>query len=71
MEFLTPAEKEMAEIVLHPATYSSKGNSHYRDAAIERFPYIIVYRIYKRKKEIFISAVNHVKKSPRKKYCSF
>ncbi len=70
MEFLTAVEKKIAEIVLDPEIYSSKGNPRYREAAIKRFPYVVVYRIYKRKKEIFISAVHHVKKSPRKKYRS-
>lgn len=67
-EFLNAVEKKLAEIVALPQTFGSKGNPNYREALVDRFPYIIVYRIYSRKREIFISAVHHAKKSPRKKY---
>ena len=67
-EFLAAVEKKIAEIVSHPETFGSKGNPYYREALLDRFPYVIVYRIYKQKKEIFISAVHHTKKSSRKKY---
>ena len=67
-EFLVAVEKKIAEIVSHPKTFGSKGNPYYREALLDRFPYVIVYRIYKQKKEIFISAVHHTKKSSRKKY---
>lgn len=67
-EFLDAIEITINEIVDHPESFGSKGNPNYREALLKRFPYVIVYRIYKRKKEIFISAVHHTKKSPRKKY---
>ncbi len=67
-EFLTAVQKKIAEIVNHPETFGSKNNSNYREDLLDRFPYIIVYRIYKWKKEIFIGAIYPTKKSPRKKY---
>ena len=67
-EFLNAVEKKIADIVALPQAFGSKGNRSYREALAERFPYIIVYKIYSRKREIFISAVHHAKKSPRKKY---
>ena len=67
-EFLAAIETKIAEIVKHPETFGSKGNSKYREALLNRFPYVIVYQIYKRKREIFISAIHHTKKSPRQKY---
>ena len=67
-EFLNAIEKTIAKIVAHPEIFGSKGNPNYREALLKRFPYVIVYRIYKRKKEIFISAVHHTKKFPGEKY---
>ncbi len=67
-KFLTAIEKKIAEIIKYPETFGSKGNPNYREALLSRFPYVVVYRIYKRKKEIFICAIHHTKKSPRKKY---
>lgn len=67
-EFLNAVEKKIAEIVALPLTFGSKGNLHYREALLDRFPYVIVYRIYKRKKEIFISGLHHTKKSTRIKF---
>ena len=67
-EFLDAIEMAIAEIIVHPERFGSKGNPNYREALLKKFPYVIVYRIYKRKKEIFISAIHHTKKSPGKKY---
>jgi hypothetical protein len=65
---LQAVENTISEIIAHPEAYGSKGNASFREALIKRFPYVIVYRIYKRKKEIFISTVHHTKKFPGKKY---
>ncbi len=66
-EFLAAKEKKITEIIHHPETFGSKGNPKYREALLNRFPYVIVYRIYKQK-EIFINSVHHTKKSLRNKY---
>lgn len=67
-EFLNSIEAKISEIVEHPGTFGSKGNPRYREALIRKFPYVIVYKIYEKKKEIFISSIHHTKKSPKKKY---
>ena len=36
--------------------------------ATEIFPYVIVYKINKRKKLIYISAIYHTKRNPKYKY---
>ena len=41
-EFLNAVEKKIEEIVALPQTFSSKGNRNYREALVDRFPYIIV-----------------------------
>jgi hypothetical protein len=40
----------------------------YREVATEIFPYVIVYKINKRKKMIYISAIYHTKRNPKYKY---
>ena len=40
----------------------------YREVSTEGFPYVIVYKINKRKKLIFISAIYHTKRNPKYKY---
>lgn len=50
-EFLDAIENAIAEIVANPESYGSKENPNYREALLKRFPYVIVYRIYKRKKK--------------------
>ncbi len=67
-EFLLDIEKKIDGILNQPEAFGSKGHLNYRKALLERFPYVIIYRIYKRKKEIFISTLHHTKKSSGKKY---
>ena len=44
------------------------GKAPYREVSIEIFPYVIVYKINKRKKLIFVSAIYHTKRNPKYKY---
>ena len=66
--FLRAVRKKIEEIVLFPEAYSSKGNKNFREVQVDTFPYLIIYKFNKRKKEIYISSVHHSKKHPRKKY---
>ena len=67
-KFLDSIGRKIHQIVSHPETFGSKGNPKYREAMLDRFPYVIVFKIYKRKGEIFISSIHHTKKSTAKKY---
>lgn len=67
-EFLNEIENKIQEIIKHPQAFGSKGNLAFREALINRFPFVIVYKIYEQKKEVFISAIHMTKKSPKKKY---
>jgi hypothetical protein len=53
---------------LHPKAYSSKGNIKFREAKIDFFPYLIVFKIKSRQKQLLIAAIHHTKKNPKKKY---
>jgi plasmid stabilization system protein ParE len=67
-QFLKAVRQKIEDIVSHPEVYSSKSNKRFREARVDVFPYLIVYKISKRKKEIYISSIHHAKKHPRKKY---
>jgi plasmid stabilization system protein ParE len=66
--FMRAIRGKIESLSEHPETYSSKSRADYREAAAEIFPYIIVYKIYKSKKEIFISAIYHTSRHPKRKY---
>ena len=67
-KFLNAVESKLAEIVVNPEHFGSKGNEKYREALIDRFPFVIVYILYLKRKEIFICAVHNAKKSINRKY---
>ena len=64
--FLQAARLKTEEIALHPDAYSSKDKLQFREARTEIFPYIIVYKIDKRKKR-FTSVLFIMQKSIRTK----
>ena len=66
--FLKAVRKRLEDIALHPEVYGSKSNRKFREATLDVFPYTVVYKINKLKKEIYISSIHHAKKHPAKKY---
>ncbi len=67
-EFLEAVEIKIAEIIANPTYFGSKGNASYREALTNRFPFIIVYILYPKRKEILICAVYNAKRSTKGKY---
>jgi len=59
---------KIEQILLRPQVYGSRGNKKFREAKVEFFPYVIVYKINERKKEIYISSIHHNSKHPKKKF---
>lgn len=55
-------------ILQNPETYGSKSRKIYREAMVDYFPYLIVYRIEKRNSKVYITSIHHTKRHPRKKY---
>jgi hypothetical protein len=66
--FFLAARNKIGDISGQPETFGIKDRKGYREAKVEAFPYLIVYKFYKRNKIIFISSVHHVKKHPKNKY---
>jgi hypothetical protein len=66
--FLKAVHNKIDEIAIKPLTYGKKGKKEFREAKVEFFPYLIVYKVYSRKKQIFINAIYNTNKNPRGKY---
>lgn len=66
--FIESVRVKLQAIADRPEAYGARNNRNFREALIDDFPYLIVYRVNKRKKQILISSVHYTGKSPRKKY---
>lgn len=64
-EFLTELDSYYARLQSHPE-YFGKIKKNFRQAALKRFPYVIVYEIIKT--EVVVFAVFHTKRNPRLKF---
>ena len=53
----------------NPERYPER-RKNYREALVKIFPYLVIYRIHKRKQTIAIVSVFHTYRSPSKKYKS-
>ncbi len=60
-------ERILNQLLTNPEIYSiCKGS--YREAVANVFPYSVVYKVYKQKGLIYISAVYHTRRNPKYKY---
>jgi plasmid stabilization system protein ParE len=66
--FAKAVRQKVEEIALHPEVYGSRSSKKFREAPVDFFPYLIVYKMNKRTKELYISSIHHTKKHPNKKY---
>jgi plasmid stabilization system protein ParE len=67
VRFEKAVENRLNQIITKPQMYPKK-RGVFREVKIETFPYVIVYKIYARKRMVFISAVYHASRNPRRKY---
>jgi mRNA-degrading endonuclease RelE of RelBE toxin-antitoxin system len=66
--FLTAVRKKLDQIAENPKAYGERSKKGYREANVDVFPFQIIYKIYPKTKILFINAIHHHKKDPRKKY---
>ena len=66
--FLSSVREKLEQIAERPFTFGERSKKGYREAKIDKFPYLVIYKIYKRKKIIFINTIHHTSKHPQKKY---
>jgi plasmid stabilization system protein ParE len=64
--FLREVERKVQQIEKTPERYPERKKG-FRETPIKVFPYLIVYRIQKRKKIVAISPIFHTRRNPKKK----
>ncbi|MCW3126353.1 MAG: Plasmid stabilization system protein [Bacteroidetes bacterium] len=60
-------EDTIIRIQSNPVQFPQK-RKPYREAKVDRFPYLIIYRTEKKNKLILILSVFHTSRNPRRKY---
>lgn len=67
-EFGKTIATKIGIILSNPFVFSSKAKKHYREAILQKFPFIIVYKINEATKSVYILSIHHAKKHPRNKF---
>jgi hypothetical protein len=65
--FETAVERKLNRISKYPLLYPNK-NKNLREATIDDFPFLIIYKVYPQNNVIFIYAIFHTSRRPGKKY---
>jgi plasmid stabilization system protein ParE len=65
--FVREVEKRLEQIEKTPDRYAERKKG-FRETKVKVFPYLIIYRIHKRKKIVAISSIFHTSRNPKKKY---
>ena len=66
-QFFDAVNRKLQQILIGPELYSVKNNSC-REAIVNGFPYVIVYKVNKRTQSINVIAIHHTSRKPKKKY---
>jgi mRNA-degrading endonuclease RelE of RelBE toxin-antitoxin system len=67
-KFLSAVRAKIEQIAQSPDTYGEKHKKGYRECRVDIFPYLVVYKVYKRKKIVFVSSIHHERKHSSSKY---
>lgn len=67
-DFFDSVRNKLEQIAEHPLLFGERSRKGYREAKVKTFPYLIIYKVYVRKKVIFINSIHHTSKHPVKKY---
>jgi mRNA-degrading endonuclease RelE of RelBE toxin-antitoxin system len=67
IDFIGEVEKVLTRIETNPLLYAVK-KKQFREAPIKTFPYVIVYKINSKQKQIIIVSVFHTSRNPSLKY---
>lgn len=65
--FTEAIENQLNQIIAKPLLHAKK-RGIYREVKADTFPYLIVYKVYDKRKIIFVSSIYHTSRNPRKKY---
>lgn len=67
LQFLEVIERKLKIIEQFPERYPIR-NSNFRETPVRTFPYLIIYKLYKQKKQIVVFRVFHTRRNPRTKF---
>jgi plasmid stabilization system protein ParE len=59
--------RKLRLIEQYPERYPVR-KANFREAPVRIFPYLIIYKLYQRKKEIVVYSIFHSKRNPKTKY---
>lgn len=66
-QFIRQLKNRISFIAQHPDRYPSRYKS-YKETSVPAFPFLIIYRINKKKKSVRVVSVFHTSLNPKKKY---
>lgn len=67
-QFAKAVRERLQKIVSNPEQYSSK-KSKYREVIVDKtFPYIIVYKVDNKQRNLTVISIFHTSRNPKKKY---
>jgi mRNA-degrading endonuclease RelE of RelBE toxin-antitoxin system len=65
--FEDAVEARLIKITENPEVYHF-ASGKYREAIVPKFPFSIIYKLNKRKRTIYISAIHHSSRDPKEKF---
>ena len=66
-KFKNQVFQKITQILLNPERYPERKNN-FREVTVAIFPYLLIYKISRKKKVITIVSVFHTRRNPGKKY---
>ncbi|MEN9548660.1 MAG: hypothetical protein RIR12_1251 [Bacteroidota bacterium] len=67
-KFLKAVREKIDKITLQPESFGSRENKRFREAQVDTFPFLIVYKVVKKSGVIYVASIHHYKKHPKSKY---
>ena len=67
IRFINVIKNKLDVIQNSPERYPVR-KYNFREAPVKTFPYLIIYKLYKRKREVLVYSIFHSKRNPKKKY---
>jgi plasmid stabilization system protein ParE len=65
--FIKELEAKVRNICNNPFQYRNT-YKHFREVSLKKFPYYIIYSIDEKSKTIYVAAIYHTSRNPKKKY---
>lgn len=70
LRFEADVENIIHKISKHPEMFGID-HKNYRQTILPNFPFVIVFKLNKKKKQVYIAAIHHTKRNPKSKYRKF